>query len=325
MNHDQRPRMSVVMPNYNHAQFLPEALQAIAAQSVLPDEVIVVDDGSTDDSVARLEALTASLPWLRIIKLDQNRGVNVACNTGLAAATGDFVLFSAMDDRLDREMVARAADALTAFPNAGMAFSDAAEMKADGSEPRIMPLDLPARVQFFSANEFVSLLQRQFFFFSVSTVWFDINVLRKLGGFPPELRWHGDLFAAYAAAFQRGAVYVPRAVSYFRVLEQSYSVAGRRSTAQTDVLRAWHTRLKRPDQKMIRTAFVTAGVLPEFSLRSARALLREDPSYLTPRLAVRFVWLIAWTAIANYVPASWRNRLRGLRSSMRRGGPGAQI
>jgi glycosyltransferase involved in cell wall biosynthesis len=56
-----RPRMSVVIPHYNHVDLLPEALDAIARQTMPPFEVVVVDDGSTDESVARLESLATKI------------------------------------------------------------------------------------------------------------------------------------------------------------------------------------------------------------------------------------------------------------------------
>ena len=56
-----RPRMSVVIPHYNHADLLSEALTAIAQQTMCPFEVVVVDDGSTDESVPRLQSLAANI------------------------------------------------------------------------------------------------------------------------------------------------------------------------------------------------------------------------------------------------------------------------
>ena len=111
-----RPRMSIVIPHYNHVDLLPEALDAIARQTMPPFEVVVVDDGSTDESVARLESLAANIPWLRICRHPGNRGVNAACNTGLDFVSGDFVLFSAADDRLSTTMVEHAFAAAAAFP-----------------------------------------------------------------------------------------------------------------------------------------------------------------------------------------------------------------
>src|SRR5437764_5425042 len=59
-------RMSVVMPNYNHGRFIEQAIGAIAAQTTPPLEVVVVDDGSTDDSVLPLQAVAAAKPSLQL-------------------------------------------------------------------------------------------------------------------------------------------------------------------------------------------------------------------------------------------------------------------
>jgi glycosyltransferase involved in cell wall biosynthesis len=311
------PRMSVVIPNYNHGHLIEDALAAISRQTMLPSEVIVVDDGSTDDSLARLQPLTAHMPWLRIHRHGENRGVNAACNSGLGVVGGDFVLFSAADDRLDEETVERAFAAASAFPTSGIVFSDQAEMSADGASKRLMPLDLPAQRRHFSANEFVRLMQRNFFYFHVSSVWFNVKLLRALGGFPSELRWHGDLFAAYAAAFEQGATYAPGAVSYFRKGQDSYSVTGARSAAQLDVLRAWLAVTRQRGWERRRAAFVAAAIWPEYSLRAVPVLL-SDPGYVTPRLVCRALWLALWSKVAPLVDARLRDRMRGIRSRYRR-------
>lgn len=54
--------LSAVVPNFNHARFISEAVAALAAQGPAPDEIVVVDDGSTDDSLAVLEALRHDHP-----------------------------------------------------------------------------------------------------------------------------------------------------------------------------------------------------------------------------------------------------------------------
>ena len=311
------PRLSIVIPNYNHGHIVEAALAAISQQTMRPFEVVVVDDGSTDDSVVRLQSLAVDKPWLTIHRHPENRGVNAACNTGLALVRGDFVLFSAADDCLSPEVVERASAAAAAFPRTGIIFSDWAEMSADGSGRRIIPLDLPQDRKFFSPDAFVHLMQQAFFYFCVSNTWFDVGLLRSLGGFPLDVKWHGDLLAAYAAAFERGAVYVPGAVSYFRILPSSYSAAGRRSGAQLDVLRAWHATTRRPGWERRRTAFVAAAVLPDYSLRGVRALA-SDPGYLTPRLIRRLVWLAIWTKLARFVGNGLRQRLRGMRAAYRR-------
>jgi glycosyltransferase involved in cell wall biosynthesis len=307
--------MSIVVPNYNHGHLIEEALGAIAGQTMQPHEVIVVDDGSTDDSVARVQALAADMPLLRLHRHGENRGVVAAMNTGLSLVRGEFVLFSAADDRLRAETVEWASAAAADFPTAGIVFSDQAEMSADGTDAPALPFDLGKIRRYFSGADFVRLMQRSFFYFHVSSLWFNTGLLRALGGFRPALRWHCDLLAAYAAAFERGAVYVPGAVSYVRKSPHSYST-GARSDAQTNVLRAWLAATREPGWEARRAAFVAAAVWPDYSPRSIGAL-RSDPGYVTPRLVVRLLWLAAWTRIAPFVGQRARRWLRGLRSRYR--------
>jgi glycosyltransferase involved in cell wall biosynthesis len=89
------PQVSVVIPSYNAARFLPLAIESILTQSVPPHEVIIVDDGSTDDTSAVLAALDAAS--VRVIH-QPNRGPAAARNTGIAAATGDLVALLDADD-----------------------------------------------------------------------------------------------------------------------------------------------------------------------------------------------------------------------------------
>jgi glycosyltransferase involved in cell wall biosynthesis len=310
------PTMSIVVPNYNHGHLIGEALGAIAGQTMAPFEIIVVDDGSTDDSVARIHELTGNLP-LRLHRHPANRGVVAAMNTGLSLVKGDFVLFSAADDRLAKETVALAAAAAADCPSTGIVFSDHALMNAEGADIRVIPLDFPAVRRHFSGRDFVTLIQRSFFGFHVSSVWFNVALLRALGGFRADLRWHCDLFVTYAAAFDRGATYVPGAVAYFRQLPTSYGSTGTRSNAQVNVLRAWLAATREPGREATRAAFVQAAILPEYSFRAMRAL-RSDPGYLTFRLLRRLVWLSVWMKVAPLVSTRARAWARNIRSRYRK-------
>ena len=86
---DAPPRVSVIIPSYNRADFLMEALESVFHQTWKNFEVIVIDDGSTDDTATRIE------PWLsRIRFLSQpNSGVAAARNLGIRYAGGEFICF----------------------------------------------------------------------------------------------------------------------------------------------------------------------------------------------------------------------------------------
>ncbi|MBK9344263.1 MAG: glycosyltransferase family 2 protein [Dehalococcoidia bacterium] len=85
--------VSVVIPAYNAARFLAEAIESVFAQTVAPGEVIVVDDGSTDETAA----LALQYPDVALLQRE-NGGIGAARNAGIAAARGGFLAFLDADD-----------------------------------------------------------------------------------------------------------------------------------------------------------------------------------------------------------------------------------
>src|ERR1700688_3595306 len=90
--------LSVVLPNYNHAKFVGRALAALLGQERTADEIIVIDDGSTDDSMAVIERIAAAAPAIRLLRNPNNIGVIPTLQRGLEAARGKYVYFAASDD-----------------------------------------------------------------------------------------------------------------------------------------------------------------------------------------------------------------------------------
>jgi glycosyltransferase involved in cell wall biosynthesis len=91
------PLVSVIIPTYNHAHYLPESVGSVLNQSYSPRELIVVDDGSRDDTRAVVQRCDdGSVRYLS----QRNRGLAAARNRGLSEARGEFVAFLDADDRL---------------------------------------------------------------------------------------------------------------------------------------------------------------------------------------------------------------------------------
>lgn len=89
-------RLSVVIPNYNYQEFVTASIESALSLEWPDVEVIVVDDGSTDDSRARIASFGNRITFLK----QENAGPREACNTGFAASTGDVVIFLDSDDLL---------------------------------------------------------------------------------------------------------------------------------------------------------------------------------------------------------------------------------
>lgn len=119
--------VSVVVPAYESSRWIDAALAAIAAQTLAPREVIVVDDGSADDTAARAERAGA------IVLRQGNQGPSAARNAGIRRARGTWIAFCDADDVWDPRMLERHADAFAACPEALLSFTDGSEFDEGGT------------------------------------------------------------------------------------------------------------------------------------------------------------------------------------------------
>lgn len=110
--------VSFVIPNYNHAQYLGDAIRSVLAQSYAGTEIVVVDDGSTDESRAVAEQFGARIRLL----CQANAGLSAARNTGIQAATGDYIALLDADDLVEPLYTERLLAALAAAPQADGAY-----------------------------------------------------------------------------------------------------------------------------------------------------------------------------------------------------------
>lgn len=113
--------VSVIIPTFNRAAFLREALDSVFAQTVQPCEVIVVDDGSKDNTESVVKEMQAAHPSLRYLP-QKNAGPAAARNTGMKAATGHWLAFLDSDDLWVSDKLERQLAYAAKHPNIGMIF-----------------------------------------------------------------------------------------------------------------------------------------------------------------------------------------------------------
>jgi len=96
--------VSIVAANYNNGKYLQQFIESVSASTVLPHELIIVDDGSTDDSLTVLNGYS-DLLFLRVIPFKQNLGFTAALNAGIEASTGKYIMRADPDDLLHPERI----------------------------------------------------------------------------------------------------------------------------------------------------------------------------------------------------------------------------
>lgn len=138
-NEQSSVTISVVIPSYNAGALLGEALDSVLSQSRPAHEIIVVDDGSTDNTAAIVREYGDAVRYI----WQQNQGQAAARNTGIAAATGDWVALLDSDDVFLPDRLRRAAETVEANPRLMVVYSALDYYYADGSR-RFFPA-FPAR------------------------------------------------------------------------------------------------------------------------------------------------------------------------------------
>ena len=107
------PQVSIIVPCYNAAPYLPKCLKSILRQTFTDIEVITVNDGSTDDTLAVLERYAAKDQRIRIINAPHNCGLQWARHRGIKTAQGQWIMFVDADDFITEDYVMRMHSGIT--------------------------------------------------------------------------------------------------------------------------------------------------------------------------------------------------------------------
>jgi glycosyltransferase involved in cell wall biosynthesis len=202
------PTISAIIPAYNHARFLAQAIESALAQTLPPVEVIVVDDGSTDETA---EVLARYAGRIRVIH-QANRGVAAARNAGAAAAVGDYLAFLDADDVWAPGKLAAQTARLLAEPDLGLVHCSEEQIDAAGATLGYLYDGLEGWV----IEEFL-LFRRAIIRGGGSGALIPSAVFQAVGGFDERLSTSADwdLYCRIAARYRIG--FVPEALLRYRL------------------------------------------------------------------------------------------------------------
>lgn len=226
--------LSIVLPNYNHAEFLSHAIDGILSQRRLPDEIILIDDGSTDDSARLIADLAHKHQRIRPIFFQDNQGAVVRMNHGLSLARGTYVCFCAADDRIEPELFDVAVSKLEEHPRAGLFSAEIRLTLPSGQEIGVRPIVRPSQSgKFFPPDAVRKLLRRNDQFIATPTAVFRREQLVAGRGFPEALGSMADTICARELALRYGFYFEPSVLAEHRLSSQGLS---RSTTRNSDAV-----------------------------------------------------------------------------------------
>jgi GalNAc5-diNAcBac-PP-undecaprenol beta-1,3-glucosyltransferase len=107
------PLVSVIIPTYKRAEHIPKAIESVRRQTHRNIEIVVVDDGSPDNTASVIQAIPESR--IRYVRHDTNKGVSAARNTGINAATGEYIAFIDDDDEWREDKLEKQFQVITGY------------------------------------------------------------------------------------------------------------------------------------------------------------------------------------------------------------------
>lgn len=184
------PRVSVVIPLYNHEKYIEAAIQSVLLQTVKPAEIIVIDDGSTDGSAELVRHLCKDHPEI-IFWSWPNQGAHHTLNAGILRATGDFVAFLNSDDCFAPNRLSACLASVQSEPSIDVVATRASFLDDEGSAVSNPWYD-DALAFYRTEQDMAFALFRANFLVTTSNLFVRRSVFESVGTFAP-LRYTHDL------------------------------------------------------------------------------------------------------------------------------------
>lgn len=285
-------RFSVIIPLYNKEAEIERAICSALAQTYAPLEIIVVDDGSTDDG-ARIAEGTGS-PLVRVVR-QQNAGETAARNRGMSEAQGGYFALLDADDEWRPGFLAEIAGMIDEFPGCGIYCTGFDIVNTDGEYPARTPSGRGIIQDFFRVSMKVFIATS-----SSSALW--AEAVKQVGGFPEGMRLGGDLYMWIKTALAYPVCFSPER------LVRVHAAASNRSAA---IYRPENTRFSlrdfvTPDNFWLNeyTARAALGKAIIISVRGGTEQARSDEKFFAWNRHSRRLWLRLW--VLNRLPRRWR-------------------
>lgn len=238
-------KISICIPTYNQSGYLIQAINSASNQSLMPYEIIVSDDCSTDDTLEVLQALSEEIPELKIIRQPVNLGIAGNTDACLRMATGIFVVRLDSDDYLSPFFCEKLASLLNNYPEAGYAHAAVQEIDQNGVFLRRRWL---ARKTGFQSSPEALRAAIKGYRVAANIIMFRKSALVKLNyntGRPDYVEDYHLNASLSAAGF--GNVYLNEALSFYRVWVDAAQTRQRRKMLEINGLRRVFVEVLEPE------------------------------------------------------------------------------
>lgn len=239
-----------IISNKDHGHIINRRLRSIIEQSVPFDEILFIDDGSTDNSKEILQQFKINNPNLNIklFLYEDNQGCNIRINSLLDKIKSKYVFLGASDDYFLPNFVAETKLAIKHFPFVKIITS----LPSTEVNKQITYSKIPINRCYICGLDIIHYIVLVGFWIPGHCSVLSIDAIKEFGGLHEEFKWHSDMFLNYSIAMRYGIVYLPLPLAIKVNLPEdkvSYSSSGYDSSEQPVIKKAMLEELKKPEYK----------------------------------------------------------------------------
>ena len=233
-----RQTVAIVVPNYNHGAYLPESLSSIAAQTRAPDQVLIIDDASTDNSLEIIGQFMSRHSNWQLIKHTERLGVFAGQNEALNFLKTDWISFLGADDLLHPTYIEKGMRG-TAGPAKPALICGCIKIIGDVGRSNVRPILLPAlEARYIAPDEVRHLLEIGDNYFAGVVMLYRRQAVLDSGGFDKALESLSDGVLMRQLAVRNGFYFIPEILGYWRLIGTNYSTTRVTNPAQIEPLLA---------------------------------------------------------------------------------------
>lgn len=216
--------LTVILPNYNHSRFLARAISALQRQDLAPSEILIIDDASTDDSVAVIKRLATSCPAIRLLRNEHNLGTVPSLNRGISESRGKYIYFAAADDLVLPGFFSNALAVLEKYQQAAFSCGDCEIVNESGTVLTICPAARPTQHAAYLAPCAIPGLLRLIDNWALtSTAILRRDLVLSAGSLDSDLASFADGFLLRKLALRHGFCFIPSIMAKWMARAEGYS------------------------------------------------------------------------------------------------------
>ncbi len=287
--------ISVVLLNYNHANFLERSIEAIISQSLKPYELIIADDASSDSSFKVIKKYVRKYKWITLKQNSRNLGVCENTNSSLDFIKSEYAIFAAADDFLQSDWIERSENHIQNNKNIGLVASPAYAYSAKDKKEYdfYSSLFIDFKVKRISPDKFENYVTKYGMFFKGATSVYNLNLFKKYGGYIKQLGSYADTVVAYRCGATGGCIFDPLPGASCERSSSGFASSSMRSLDSIEEIISYLLLIKEEISSFNYTLLVTPLITRLLWVSYSRQLLiKKDSIILNPPDLKTFSYII---------------------------------